>query len=439
MTRPLLQRTAAITDRMPVRSLILAIALLLTACEREESPTRASQTVDASGHGQAVDSRADEIARLQALGYVDVVDAAPPVLTGVGIHDATRVGTGLTYFTTSFDCTARLITTTGDTVRSWTAEPCTGWSNTVLLPQGDVLVVQRYKRRGTAMPGGLLKLGFDGTLLWRVDVPVHHDVEPMYDGRITALTHRWRVIPWIDPERAVDDHFITILGPEGHILEEASIAELLRSAPDVFQFLDIAPTPVRRTGHASRKTPAEEIDLVHANSIAWMKHSDLAATNPIYATTNVVVSMRHQNTIAIFDWAAKRVIWAWGQGHIMGPHDATPLPDGNLLIFDNGLGRGWSRVIELDPRSREIVWQYKADPPEDFYTLGRGSAQRLANGNTLITESDQGRIFEVTRDGTVVWNYANPSRTPDGHTMAIVRARRVQERPRSADRFDVSD
>ena len=35
---------------------------------------------------------------------------------------------------------------------------------------------------------------------------------------------------------------------------------------------------------------------------------------------------------------------------------------------------------------------------------------RLKNGNTLITESDFGRAFEITREGDVVWEYYNPHR-----------------------------
>jgi len=37
-----------------------------------------------------------------------------------------------------------------------------------------------------------------------------------------------------------------------------------------------------------------------------------------------------------------------------------------------------------------------------------GYAQRLPNGNTLITESSFGRFFEVTKQGEIVWEYVNP-------------------------------
>jgi hypothetical protein len=47
-------------------------------------------------------------------------------------------------------------------------------------------------------------------------------------------------------------------------------------------------------------------------------------------------------------------------------------------------------------------------PMSSFFALNRGSAQRLPNGNTLIVEATRGRIFEVTRDGSIVWEYIDP-------------------------------
>jgi len=131
--------------------------------------------------------------------------------------------------------------------------------------------------------------------------------------------------------------------------------------------------------------------------------------------------------VVIIDWATSRLLWAWGRGEILGPHDATMLPDGHILLFDNGLGREWSRVIELDPVERKIVWEYRASDPESFYTPSRGSNQRLANGNTLITESDSGRAFEVTRDGRIVWEFINPDVTEAREPGVIVRMRRLED------------
>ncbi len=77
------------------------------------------------------------------------------------------------------------------------------------------------------------------------------------------------------------------------------------------------------------------------------------------------------------------------------------------MIFDNGLLRDYSRIIELNPKTKQIVWDYVADPPESFFSKIKGSSQKLPNGNILISESSRGRIFEITLEGKIVWEYYN--------------------------------
>jgi hypothetical protein len=54
------------------------------------------------------------------------------------------------------------------------------------------------------------------------------------------------------------------------------------------------------------------------------------------------------------------------------------------------------------------VWKYEARPGWDFFSYFISGAQRLPNGNTLICEGMTGRLFEVTREGEIVWQYVNP-------------------------------
>jgi hypothetical protein len=79
---------------------------------------------------------------------------------------------------------------------------------------------------------------------------------------------------------------------------------------------------------------------------------------------------------------------------------------GTILLFDNGTARGYSAVVEIDPASGEQVWRY--EDRAGFFSAYRSGVQRLPNGNTLVAESDAGRILELTAEGEVVWDYCSP-------------------------------
>ena len=103
----------------------------------------------------------------------------------------------------------------------------------------------------------------------------------------------------------------------------------------------------------------------------------------------------------------------------------TNCPDaGNILIFNNGLGRGYTSVDEIVPPvdaygnySRaanaafgptSLYWTYTNNPATNFYCTDIGGAEREPNGNTLICYGILGNLFEVTSNGQAVWNYSNP-------------------------------
>jgi hypothetical protein len=100
-------------------------------------------------------------------------------------------------------------------------------------------------------------------------------------------------------------------------------------------------------------------------------------------------------------------------GILSHQHAPVELDNGNILAFDNGNFRygahvAFSRVVEIDPRTNELVWHYQDELVNAFYSAYMGSAQRLPNGNTHVTESATGRLFEVTPEGEVVWEYVIP-------------------------------
>jgi hypothetical protein len=75
----------------------------------------------------------------------------------------------------------------------------------------------------------------------------------------------------------------------------------------------------------------------------------------------------------------------------------------------------FSRIIEVELASKQIVWKYQERRECEFFSARRSNAQRLPNGNTLICESDFGRLFEVTAEGlplderaAAIGDFSNP-------------------------------
>ncbi len=94
----------------------------------------------------------------------------------------------------------------------------------------------------------------------------------------------------------------------------------------------------------------------------------------------------------------------------------SPLPNGNITLFANGINTAtnpFSRVIELDPSTHKTVWEYRAKPTYTFFSPHISGAQRLASGNTLICEGQWARLFEVTPESEIVWEYVSPFMGPD--------------------------
>ena len=114
-------------------------------------------------------------------------------------------------------------------------------------------------------------------------------------------------------------------------------------------------------------------------------------------------------TVAVLDLRQRRVAWAL-RGDWEGIHDPSLLENGDLLLFHNAHAERRSVVLELDPLSAQLRWRYGGTPAQEFFTHCCGTAQRLGNGNTLVTESENGRAFEVTPEGEVVWDFRSPQR-----------------------------
>ena len=144
-----------------------------------------------------------------------------------------------------------------------------------------------------------------------------------------------------------------------------------------------------------------------------------------------MVSMLYLNSIFIIDIDSEKMVWALGSGMWKRQHQPTLLDNGNILIFDNHFTGNSSQVIEFEPFSQEIVWYYRGNDNEQFFSRTCGSNQRLPNGNTLITETDFGRVFEVTQDKEIVWEFISPYRAGEKNELIATIPEMIRVDPRS--------
>ncbi len=131
----------------------------------------------------------------------------------------------------------------------------------------------------------------------------------------------------------------------------------------------------------------------------------------VNADGDVLFSCRTNSRVGIISRSSGELTWSYGQPETFHQHNATWLENGNVQIFDNGMhriGMPRSRVIEVDPKTNEVAWEYVASPDIQFLSAHISGADRLPNGNTLVCEGAPGRFFETTKDREIVWEWVNP-------------------------------
>jgi len=251
------------------------------------------------------------------------------------------------------------------------------WRRAYLFENGDLLAVYEGL--------GLIKADKDSNILWAYDGHAHHDLDVMPNGDIYTLIRRGKR----DPEPMAVD-FVVLLDKNGKKKREWSVLDAVKNS---------------EFAHIWNRKKIRKGDLFHTNSIRLL--GDRAVTgNPDFAPGRVLTSMRRLNAIAVIDLETNRVVWAH-QGDYREQHEPRILDSGNLLLFDNKGLVTYSRVIEFDPADMSEVWKFQGSADQPFLSLACGSAARLPNGNTLITETDGGRAFEILPDGKIVWEYYN--------------------------------
>lgn len=348
----------------------------------------------------------EEIKRLESIGYLAGTQAAPDE-EGVTIHRADRAWQGLNLYVSGHAPEAILMDMQGKALHAWSCTFERAFPDAPPPAPGDVEPFRDYFRRCWLGPDGtllaifeghsLIALDRDSRILWRFQGGAHHDIDVQPDGRVFTLSRTAHLVPRIHPSEPVLEDYVSELAPDGTELRRVSVLEAFE-----------------RSAHAALlERAAESGDLLHTNAVQVLD-GRLAERLPAFAAGNVLVSCREIDTLAVLDLARGEVVWA-ATGTWKGQHEPTLLEDGRVLLFDNHgdtAGAGASRVIEIDPLTLETVWSYAGDAERGLQTGTCGTAQRLPNGDTLITESENGRALEVAPDGEIVWEFLSPHRPP---------------------------
>lgn len=394
--------------------------MLLVSAGRVGVPARVSSSTD----------DADRLESLRSIPYLSWTDEdADESLSGVTIYDPDRAFPGHNFFSNDVD-TVYLVDMAGDVLHSWVVPGGTRCKHAEMLRSGEMLVL--------CARDALVRLDWNSEVIWRLDRDVHHDVAVHQDGSI-LVPIMTPAIPYKFDNRVKFDS-VERYSAEGRLLDSWSSfdqLELLQEfhPPSPLDDEDAAQAlkarqekkdaRKRKKGGKTRKR-SKPFDYYHLNSVEFLPGTPLAGKDVRFQAGNVLVSLRNTNAIVILDKDTLRPVWGWGPGELDWQHMPTMLENGNILIYDNGARRKYSRVIEIDPLEEEIVWQYQAQPPKAFFSKLRGSSQRLPNGNTLICESQTGRVFEVTAEGEIVWEFWNPE-IQDGKRKRIYRFMRIPE------------
>jgi hypothetical protein len=341
-------------------------------------------------------------------------------LTG---HDPSKTFDGFTLFTPMYgDGTVYLLDMEGNAVHTWKL-PYRPGDYAYLLPNGNLFYLGQTPDAPEdnmflgwqLFSGGImLEVDWAGNVIWEHRDPAHH-----HDGRRTATGGAVYLAIELVPEDIQANVQGGIVGSEhrGHMWAD-KIVEIDRDgnllwAWHAYEHLDpaadlILPTDLRD-------------EWSHGNTVVPLDDGD------------VIVSFRNPSVVARIDRRTGDFVWKLKPPLLSQQHDPSLLENGNVLIFNNGTRRWtiplvFSSVIEVEPATGKIAWEYRdSSAVLSFFSSYISGAQRLPNGNTLITEGLTGRIFEVTSQAELVWEYISPhffTVPVFGTNNAIFRSRR---------------
>lgn len=329
---------------------------------------------------------------------------AKTALSGVSCYKPEKADDGYTLFS-CYNHDVWLINMKGEIVHKWRVPYIPG-AHMVLRPNGNLFYSAENRSHDeigldpehAGLGGVLFEIDWDSNLVWKLEVPYeHHDFEfvPGTDHIMVSTFH---------PDGDYSDEKAAkmrggIKGSEYKGKMTADIVfELDRNGDVVWQW---------------RAADFMDPEFEYIHPLESRVISPYINAVKVCMNGDILLSGRHVSTIFRINKQTGEIVKRYGRGQLAHQHDGRELPNGNILAFDNGIQRDdfgplYSRVVEFDGKTGDIVWQYTAPVPWDFFSSICAGAERLSNGNTVICEAMPGRIFEVTPEKEIVWEYVNP-------------------------------
>ena len=264
------------------------------------------------------------------------------------------------------------------------------------------------------------KYNSTGSLLWKKPYNIHHELFISEDQSLALISKEIEKYKIENIIHNVEFDVIYHLTSNGSLIEKYSLFEHINEFhsmfPDIFDFFEnnIKNTPINNN-----------IDYFHLNSIQIIPNNTLGKIDKRFQKDNWLISLNNQRLMLILDKNDKSIVWSYSPNSNL--HGPRMQPNGNILYFHNG-GNNCSKVYEINPINKSIIWEYNDNCSINFFSKNRGFAQRLPNNNILITDSSRGRVFEITKEKEIIWEWFYPKLNTEQQRHTIYRAIRVEKK-----------
>ncbi len=342
-----------------------------------------------------------------------------------------------------------LMNSAGTAFYTWTSDYDPG-NSVYLLENGNLLRPGTIKTGvfdGGGSGGVVQEIAPDNTVVWEFQyanerVQQHHDIEQLPNGNILMIAWEYKtraeaITAGRDPNLLKDgelwpDHIIEVNPASNQIVWEWHIWDHLVQDYDATK---------ENYGVVAEHPELIDINFTHPQGVADWTHTNSidynAELDQIVLSVNTfseIWIIDHDTTTAEASGAAGDLLYRWGNPQAYGAgspadqqlyaqHNAQWIPEGfpgagNILVFNNGdkRKRPYSSIEEIMPPLNPDgtypltraaygptapVWAYS----DGFFADHISGTQRLLNGHTLICSGTEGRFFEVTPEGEIVWEY----------------------------------